>query len=193
MAHTNTDELKRIVLGSGEIYAVEFSGDVPEQSAIETKTNCIGYIQGGASVDYNPTFYTAKSDNGVASKTIVTEEEVVLKLGLITWNTKVLEKITATGRCEEKDGIRTFKLGGTQNLKSNKYLFRFVHKDPDDGDIRITILGSTQNGFSISFQKDKETVINPEIRAESLDDTGTLLIYEEEILSETSSASVLGS
>lgn len=182
MAHTNKDEMKRIVLGSGDIYSAEFSGEIPEDAVLETKTNMMGHIQGGASVEYSPSFYTAKSDNGIAKKTIITDEVVKLKLGLITWNTKVLEKITATGRCSESEGKRTFKLGGTDNMKDTNYLFRFVHKDPVDGDVRITIVGSNQAGFSIAFAKDKETTINPEIEAVPLDDTGTLLIYEEEIL-----------
>lgn len=182
MAHTNTDELKRIVIGSGEIYSMEFTGEIPSDAVIETKDNCLGYIKGGASVEYTPTFYEASSDNGVAKKVFITKEELKLKLGLITWNGKVLERITATGQCTEKDGKRTFKIGGTQNIKSTTYLFRFVHKDADDGDIRITIKGSNQNGFTISFSGETESVINPEISAQSIDDTGVLMIYEEEIL-----------
>lgn len=182
MAHTNTDEMKRIVLGSGDVYSVQFTGEIPTNETIETDENRMGHIQGGASVEYSPSFYTAKSDNGVAEKTIITDEDLKLKLGLITWNTKVLDKITATGRVSESEGKRTFKLGGIDNMKDTKYLFRFVHKDPVDGDIRITIVGSNQAGFTIAFAKDKETTINPEIKAVALDGTGTLLIYEEEIL-----------
>lgn len=184
MSHTNTDELKRIPLGSGEIYVTEFTGTIPADTVIETKNNILGYIQGGASIEYKPTYYTAKSDNGKASKTILTEEELTLKLGLITWNTNVLNKLIATGTVTDSDDgkKRTLKLGGTANQNVVKYIYRFVNNDKVDGDIRVTVVGSNQAGFSLSFTRDKESAVNPEIKAEPLNDEGRLMIYEEEIL-----------
>lgn len=182
MPHTNTDELKRIPLGSGEIYVIEFTGSVPTDTEIEKDTNILGFIQGGASVEYKPTYYTAKSDNGKAVKTILTEEELTLKLGLITWNVTVLNKLASTGAVAEKDGKRTLSLGGIDNQDIKQYLFRFVHKDKIDGDVRITVVGSNQSGITLGFTKDKESSINPEIKAEPLNSSGRLMIYEEEIL-----------
>lgn len=184
MSHTNTDELKRIPLGSGEIYVTEFTGTIPADTVIETKNNILGYIQGGASIEYKPTYYTAKSDNGKASKTVLTEEELTLKLGLITWNTNVLNKLIATGTVTNSDDgkKRTLKLGGTANQNVVKYIYRFVNNDKVDGDIRVTVVGSNQAGFSLSFTRDKESAVNPEIKAEPLNDEGRLMIYEEEIL-----------
>lgn len=182
MAHTNTDELKRIALGSGEVYVAEFTGTIPDDSEIETEANLLGYIQGGASIEYKPTFYTAKSDNGKATKTILTEEELTLKLGLITWNAGVLNKMVSTGTVTEKNGKRTLSVGGVGNQNVIKYLFRFVHTDRIDGDVRVTVVGSNQAGITLGYTKDKETAINPEIKGEPLNAAGNLFIYEEEIL-----------
>lgn len=43
------------------------------------------------------------------------------------------------------------------------------------------MIGKNQAGFSIAFAKDKETVINAEIKGTPLDNEGTLIIYEEDI------------
>ena len=37
-------------------------------------------------MEYKPSFYTAKDDTGKKSKTIVTEEEVTLKTGIMTFD-----------------------------------------------------------------------------------------------------------
>ena len=182
MAHTNTDESKKIPLGSGEVYVTVYNGTLPTDSVLETEANRLGYIQGGASVEYKPTRYTAKDDLNKVSKSITTDEEATFKLGLITWNANTLSKLTATGTVTETSGKRTIKIGGIANQNYEKYVFRFVHKDPVDGDIRITVVGSNEAGFVLAFAKDKESTINPEIKCEPQTD-GTLIVYEEEILS----------
>ena len=125
MSHTNTDETKKIPLGSGDIYISTFSGTIPDDATIETASNKLGYIQGGASVEYKPTFYAAKSDDGKAQKTIMTDEELTLKLGLITWNANTMDKLTATATVSEASGKRTMKIGGIANQDNTKYVFRF--------------------------------------------------------------------
>lgn len=53
---------EKIVLGSGKLYVVEFSENIPENAVLETEENRLGYIKGGASIEYTPTFYEAKDD-----------------------------------------------------------------------------------------------------------------------------------
>lgn len=142
----------------------------------------IGYIQGGATLTYTPEFYTAEDDLGYVAKKIITSEEVVLSSGVMTWNGATLAKLCSTARVTETQGIRTVKLGGVSNFDQKKYLIRFLHEDSADGDIRLTIVGSNENGFEMAFAKDKETVINAEFKAMPLDNEGTLLIYSEEIV-----------
>lgn len=62
-----------------------------------------------------------------------------------------------------------------------KYLLRFVHKDTQDGNIRVTIVGNNQAGFTIAFAKDSETVIDAEFKAQPMDKEGTLILYTEDI------------
>ena len=182
MSHTNTDETKKIPLGSGDVYITEFSGSIPADTDFEVAANKLGAVSGGASLEYKPTFYTAKSDDGKSRKTILTEEEATLKLGVMTWTGNTLKKLCATGRVTEASGKRTVKIGGVTNQDGKKYAVRFVNKDPVDGDIRITVVGSNSAGLTLAFAKDKETVINPEISAEPMDGDGTLVMYEEDIL-----------
>ena len=183
----NANEKEKIVLGSGTDYCMEFEGDIPADAEIETEENRLGAIKGGASLTYKPSTYTEKDDSGKFSKTVTTEEELTYKLGLITYNANVLDKLVSTGTVTEEtvNGVkrRTIKIGGVENDNGKKWLHRFVHKDPVDGDVRVTIVGTNKSGFSLAFAKDKGTIVEPEITAEPLDDEGHLVIYTEDVIS----------
>jgi hypothetical protein len=153
-------EGEKIVLGSGDLYIDEFTDTLPENATIEVDANRLGYIQGGASLEYKPTFYEAKDDMGKVSKTVITDEEATLKSGIMTWCGKTLEKLSSTARVTEAAGVRTVKIGGVGNDNGKKYVIHFVHKDPVDGNVRVTIVGQNQAGFTLAFAKDKETVID---------------------------------
>ena len=176
-------ENKRIVLGSGELFVTEFTDAVPEVTEICTDENLLGYIQGGATLEYKPTFYEAKDDLGYCIKSIITDEEALLKSGILTFTANTLGKLCATGTVEDSsDGkTRVITIGGIGNADNKKYLICFHHKDAIDGDIWVIIVGQNQSGFSLAFAKDKETVIDAEFKALSQDDKGTLIKYIEEI------------
>lgn len=171
----------KIVLGSGKLYVTEFTGTIPANNIIEVDANLLGLIQGGATLEYKPKFYDTQDDLALVKKTILTEEEVNLKSGVMTWCGKTLQKLSSTARVEEVSGKRTVKIGGISNQDGKSYVIRFVHEDPIDGDMRVTIVGSNQAGFSLAFKKDKETVVDAEFKAQPLDSSGTLIILEEEI------------
>ncbi len=172
---------KKIVLGSGLLYALEFTGDIPEDTVIETDENNLGLIKGGATLSYEPEYYTASDDLGLAVKKMLTNEEASLKSGIMTWNGKTLQKLCSTAKVTEDASkqTRTVKIGGVGNYDGKQYVLRFVHKDAIEGDIRLTIVGSNEAGFEIAFAKDEETVIDAEFTAFPLDSEGTLIIYEE--------------
>lgn len=174
---------EKIVLGSGKLYVSEFTSGsaIPDNATLEVDTNLLGLIQGGASLEYKPKFYEAIDDLGLQKKTVLTEEEVTLKSGVMTWCGKTLAKLCATARVTEAAGKRTVKIGGVNNQDGKMYVIRFVHEDAIDGDIRVTIVGNNQAGFTLAFAKDKETVVDAEFKAQPLDTDGTLIIYEEEI------------
>lgn len=171
---------ERIVLGSGKCYIDEFTGEIPENNAIETDAKLLGLIQGGATLDYKPEFYDAEDDLGLARKTILTKEEASLKTGIMTWCAKTLARLCSTARVTEDSSknTRTIKIGGLNHYDGKKYLIRFVQHDATDGDIRVTVVGSNQAGFSLAFTKDKETVIDAEFKAQALDSEGTKIICE---------------
>lgn len=178
---------KRIVLGSGKLYVVEATAAVdggytiPADEVIETSANQIGYIQGGATLEYTPEFYEAKDDLGKVSKKYLTDEQAVLRSGIMTWNGATLAKLSSTASVDETvTGKRTVKIGGLDNFDNTQYVIRFVHEDEADGDIRITIVGSNESGFEMAFAKDAETVINAEFKAVPNDASGTLIVYTEE-------------
>lgn len=174
---------ERIVLGSGKLYCVEYNGAIPADTEIEKPENQIGHISGGATVEYKPTFYSCKDDLGVVQKSILTDEEATLKSGIMTWVANTLEKLCSTGRVTEDSTkkIRTLKIGGVGNQNGKNYILHFVHEDAD-GDIRLTIVGRNEAGFTLTFAKDKETIVDAEFKAQpKIDSEGTLIIYKEEI------------
>lgn len=174
---------ERIVLGSGELYCMEYTGTMPEDSAIEIEDNLLGHIQGGATVEYKPTFYTCKDDKGRVQKSVLTDEEALLKSGIMTWVAETLQKLCATGRVTTSGTSRTLKIGGIGNQDGKSYILHFVHIDPEF-EIRLTIVGRNEAGFTLTFAKDKETVVNAEFKAQpKLDKEGTLIIYKEDDVS----------
>lgn len=175
-------EPKRIILGSGKLYATEFAGNtIPEDTVIETPANRLGHIKGGATLEYTPEFYKAKDDLGEVQKSRLVDEEVKLKTGIMTLDGNNIKKLSSTARVTDASGKRTLKIGGAGNDNGEKYVIRFVHTDKEDGDIRVTIVGRNESGFSLSFAKDAETVVNAEFVAFPNDTEGTLVIYEETI------------
>jgi len=175
-------EGEKIVLGSGKLYIDVFTaGAIPTDELLEVETNLLGLISGGATLDYKPKFYEATDDLALVSKTILTEEVVTMKSGIMTWCGKTLEKLCATARVTEALGKRTVKIGGIGNQDGKLYVIRFVHQDAMDGDIRVTIVGNNQAGFAFNFVKDKETIIDAVFTAMPMDSEGTKIIYEEDI------------
>lgn len=173
-----------ITLGSGNLLVKEYTDAMPVYTDFDDETDLLGRIQGGATLEYKGEWYEAKDDTGKVHKTIMTDEEVILKSGLMTWNGKTLEKLCATARVIEEDGIRTVKIGGVGNQNNKSYALCFHHIDKMDGDIWIVVRGVNQGGFSLAFAKDKETVIDAEFKCLPQDDEGTLVTYHEEIQAE---------
>ncbi len=183
MSHTQTKELNKIPLGSMDFYVTEWTGTIPADTELETEKNMIGRTKNGATVNYTANWYTAESDDGKAKKRRLVGESASINYGNITWNGYTLEKLIATARVEEKDGKRITKVGGVMNDNGKRYLIRGVYHDAVDGDIKITGVGVNTGGWEAVFKPDSETVVTPTFELDPvLDDTGTLLTYEEEII-----------
>ncbi|MBQ3428037.1 MAG: hypothetical protein IJH37_13000 [Clostridia bacterium] len=182
-----------ITLGSGKLYYSEFTdGTVPANDTLCVDANLLGRIKGGATLTYTPTFYDASDDMGYVQKSIITDEEAILKSGLITWNGETLKALTSTARVTtsaataSKPGTRTVKIGGVANNDGKKYVLCFHHEDAADGDVWVKIVGTCRSGFELTFAKDAETTINAEFKAMPQDDTGTLIEYTEKTANKTS-------
>lgn len=179
------EEKEQIILGSGNVHIETFSGTVPDPTEFCKETNRMAYISGGATLEYKPSYYTAKDDSGKKSKTVMTEEEVTLKTGIMTFNSQVFKQMCDTARVSEFTGknkktYKRVKFGGISNQRREKYVICFHYEDPVDGDLYVMIVGSNQAGFSLAFAKDKETVTDAEFKAEPMDKEGTLIDFYEE-------------
>lgn len=170
-----------ITLGSGKIYLQAFSESMPTVDTLCVDDNLLGYIKGGASLEYTQETYEEKDDLGIVSKIITTSEEAILKCGLLTWNGKTLQKLIDRCGSTEAAGKRTTKIGGSGNAQGGYYAICFKHEDATDGNLWILIKGKNTAGATLTFASDSGTVIEPEFKALPHDDDGTLVELIEEI------------
>jgi hypothetical protein len=170
-----------ITLGSGKIYLQAFASDMPTVDTLCKEENLLGYIKGGASLEYTQETYEEKDDLGIVSKLITTSEEALLKCGLLTWNGETLTKLIDRCKTTEASGKRTTKIGGAGNAQGGYYAICFHHEDKVDGDLWILIKGRNTAGATLTFASDAGTVIEPEFKAMPHDDEGTLIELIEEI------------
>lgn len=170
-----------ITLGSGKIYLQAFSDSMPTVDTLCVDANLLGYIKGGASLEYTQETYEEKDDLGYVSKIITTSEEAILKCGLLTWNGKTLQSLIDRCGSTEANGKRTTKIGGQGNAQGGYYAICFMHEDNIDGNLYILIKGRNTAGATLTFASDSGTVIEPEFKALPHDDAGTLVELIEEI------------
>lgn len=170
-----------ITLGSGKIYLQAFADEMPTVDTLCVQENLLGYIKGGASLEYTEETYEEKDDLGYVTKVITTSEEALLKCGLITWNGNTLKNLIDRCTVAEAAGKRTVKIGGAGNAQGAHYAICFFHEDKVDGNLWILIKGRNTAGATLTFAADEGTVIEPEFKALPHDDAGTLVELVEEI------------
>lgn len=170
-----------ITLGSGKIYLQAFSSTMPTVDSICTDANLLGYIKGGAALEYTQETYEEKDDLGYVSKIITTNEDAILRCGLLTWNGETLKKLIDRCKTTTAAGKRTTKIGGAGNAQGGYYAICFFHEDLVDGNLWIMIKGRNTAGATLTFAKENGTVIEPQFKAMPHDTDGTLIEMIEEI------------
>lgn len=171
---------KTITLGSGKIYLAPYADAMPTVETLCIEANLLGYIKGGAALEYTEETYEEKDDLGIVSKIITTSEEAILKCGLLTWNGQTLTKLLSRCKSEEKEGKRVTKIGGAGNAQGGYYAICFAHEDKTDGNLWVLIKGRNTAGATLTFSVDEGTKIEPEFKAMPHDDNGTLVELIEE-------------
>ena len=158
--NTNT-----VTLGSGDLYILDYEGNIPSDEDIETLENKIGSIKGGAELEYSPESYAVTGDDGRTYKSFITKEEVKFKSGVLTWNLDVLSKLCMGGELTKDSNTATLKIGKNTSSSIKQVLLRFVHKLDGEKAIKMTMIGSPSAGFTLSFNPEEETVIDAEFSA----------------------------
>lgn len=171
---------KTITLGSGEIFVSQFNDAMPEVDTICTDENRLGYIKGGASLEYTQETYEEKDDLGYVSKIITTTEDAILRCGLLTWNGETLQKLIDRAKVTTDSGRRITRIGGAGNAQGGHYVICFRHTDKTDGNLWVLIKGQNTAGFTLTFAADAGTVVEPEFKAMPHDEAGTLIQLIEE-------------
>lgn len=172
---------ERIIIGAPYVYLVPYTASVPTETEICKPANLLGHSQGGASLEYKESTYEEKDDHGRVSKIVVTEEEALLKLGILTFNGESLKNLISRCKTTTEGNRRITKIGGSGNAQGGYYAVCCHVPDKDDGDIWVTIVGKNTAGATLAFAKDKGTKIEPQFKAIPHDVDGTLIRYVEEI------------
>ena len=178
---TNSD----IILGSGIPYVMEYdaAAGMPDVKTICVEENRLGYTKGGAALSYMEETHEESDDLNYVTKVITTKDDASLKLGLLTYNGKTLEKLA--DRCkvteDETAGTRTIHLGGAGNAQGKEWVVCFFHEDKKSGNLWVLIRGRNTAGFTFKFAMDAGSVIEPEFKALPQDDKGTKVTLIEEI------------
>lgn len=170
-----------ITLGSGKIYLKAYADTMPTVETLCVDENLLGYIKGGAALEYTEETYEEKDDLGYVSKIITTTEEALLRCGLLTWNGTTLQSLIDRCKSTEASGKRTTKIGGAGNAQGKYYAICFFHEDKVDGNLWVLIKGRNTAGATLTFAADEGTVVEPEFKAMPHDEAGTLIELIEEI------------
>ncbi len=169
-----------ITIGSCKVYMTVVEDAMPTKDDLFQDKNRVGYVKGGASLEYTEETYEEKDDLGYVSKVITVSEEALVKLGLITWNGMTLQQLIDRCTVEEADGVRTVKIGGAGNAQGKFYALGLHHEDKKDGDFWVIIKGRNTAGVTLTLATDSGSVLEPEFRALPHDDAGTLVEFIEE-------------
>ena len=169
-----------ITLGSGKIYLKAYADAMPTVEELCVDGNLLGYIKGGAALEYTQETYEEKDDLGFVSKIITTNEEALLKCGILTWNGETLQKLVDRCKTTTEGGKRTTKIGGAGNAQGGYYAICFFQEDKVDGNLWVLIKGRNTAGLTLTFAADEGTVVEPEFKALPHDDDGTLIELIEE-------------
>ena len=176
---------KTITLGSGKFFYKEFDGTMPTPATLCVPENLLGYTKGGAALEYTEETYEEKDDLGYVSKVITTSEEVLVKLGLLTWNGETLKYLADRCKVTEGSGIRTIHIGGAGNTQGKEWALCLLHEDKKDGNLWIMIRGRNNTGLTLTLAADSGSVLEPEFKAMPQDDEGTLVTIIEETTATT--------
>ena len=165
---------KTITIGSAVPYIMPYTDTVPTVEEICVEDNLLGYIKSGAAVEYTEESYTEKDDLGRVKKIVAINEELIVKMGLITWNGTTLQQLIDRCKVTEQAGKRITKIGGAGNAQGKYYVICLHHIDPVDGDLWVLIVGRNTAGVTLTLATDEGTLLEPEFTALPQDEDGTL-------------------
>lgn len=195
-AGTNSNRLKTIPLGSGNVYILPVNSTyptMPSDAQFEQDVNMIGRTKNGATLTYSGEYYTASSDDGVAKKVKLTSETVTFSWGVMTWIVDTVKQLLQTATVStvsDTSGSRSrVKIGGVGNQVNQEYWIHFVGGDPVDGKITVTGRGLNTAGLEAAFAVDSETVITPTFEFTPMDSDGTLVCIDMATMTAVADAS----
>ena len=108
---------KEMLLGSGDLYIVAYTGTIPENEDIEIESNRIGGIKGGATLTYKPTIYSTTDDMRRMKKSLITAEEATFKSGFLSFDLGEIAKLCLGAAFNTSGEEDTLEVGGGMTIQ----------------------------------------------------------------------------
>lgn len=168
-------------LGSGKLYVKKVTDEtkIPSLKALCVEANQIGWIKGGATIEYSIDTKEIYDDLRMVNETFIVGEHSKLTSGLLTWNKAVIEALI-NNETVESDGTI---LVGAQGLTKMDKLIVIFESVPNSGNVvrRFGMIGVSESGLKLQYQPEDATVVDVEF-AGTADEDGRFIRIEEEIL-----------
>lgn len=168
-------------LGSGKLYVKKVTSEteIPSLKALCIEDNQIGWIKGGATIEYTIDTKEIYDDLRMVNETFITGEHSKLTTGLLTWNKEVIEALINNETVSEDGTI----LVGAQGMTKMDKLIVIFEAIPTSGNIirRFGMIGVSEAGLNLQYQPEDATVVDVEF-AGVADANGRYLRIEEEVI-----------
>lgn len=164
--------LAKYVIGAGQLYLYPINNQLeyfPTDAEIETSQYNAGVCSGGFKITDKPKVEKIIDANGNIVQMYVTEENITIKTGIVSWNTQNVAKLTRatySTNCTTNGAIageEVATLTGKGALPT--FLLRLTNDNMTSGQtLRFTAIVQPSAGTDFQFGG-KETTVNAEVTA----------------------------
>lgn len=168
-------------LGSGKLYVKKVTDEtkIPALKALCIEDNQIGWIKGGATIEYTIDTKEIYDDLRMVNETFITGEHGKLTTGLLTWNKAVIEALL-NNETTDSDGSILVGANGLSKMDKMIVIFEAI---PTSGNVvrRFGMIGVSEAGLKLQYQPEDATVVDVEF-ASIADEDGHYIRIEEEVV-----------
>ncbi|MCQ2330398.1 MAG: hypothetical protein MJZ55_00240 [Paludibacteraceae bacterium] len=171
---------RSLQLGSGRIYVKKVTDEtkIPSLKALCIEANQIGFIKGGATIEYTIDTKEIYDDLRMVNEKFITGEHAKLTSGLLTWNKSVIEALI-NNETTDFDGSILVGANGLSKMDKMIVIFEAI---PNTGNVvrRFGMIGVSDSGLKMQYNPEDATVVDISFAAVADEDGHYIRIEEED-------------